>query len=66
MKKGYEDTHTYDAIIMKMTFCFPVEMSDYNQNLNILCPQFIMRNVLVKLLVIEIKLTKMDKFIGVK
>jgi hypothetical protein len=33
--------------------------------LKILCPQFIMRNILVKLLVMEFKLTKRDKFIGV-
>jgi hypothetical protein len=50
---------------MKMTFCFPVEMLDYNQKLRILCPQFIMRNVSVKLLVINFKLTEIDKFIGV-
>jgi hypothetical protein len=25
-------TLTCDEIIMKMTFCFPIEMSDYNQN----------------------------------
>jgi hypothetical protein len=33
--------------------------------LGILCPQFIMRNILVKLLVMEVKLTKRDKFIEV-
>jgi hypothetical protein len=26
------NTLTCDEIIMKMTFCFPIEMSDYNQN----------------------------------
>jgi hypothetical protein len=36
---------------------FMVEMSDYNKILRILCPQFIMRNILVKLLVMEFKLT---------
>jgi hypothetical protein len=30
--RGNEDNHTYDKIIMMITFCFPVEMSDYNQN----------------------------------
>jgi hypothetical protein len=46
---------------MKMTFCFLLEMSDYNQNLRIFYPQFIMRNVLVKLIVMELKLTEIDK-----
>jgi hypothetical protein len=32
---GYEDNHTYDEVIMKMTFYFPVEMLDYNQKLRI-------------------------------
>jgi hypothetical protein len=50
---------------MKMTFYFLLEMSDYNQNLRIFWPRFTMRNVLVKLLVIELKLTEIDKFIGV-
>jgi hypothetical protein len=50
---------------MKMAFCFPIEMLDYNQNLRILCPQFIVRNILMKLLVMEFKLTKRDKFIRV-
>jgi hypothetical protein len=31
-----EKNHTYDKIIMKMTFCFPVEISDYNQKLRIM------------------------------
>jgi hypothetical protein len=48
-----------------MIFSFLLEMSDYNQNLRIFCLQFTMRNVLVKLLVIELKLTEIDKFIGV-
>jgi hypothetical protein len=50
---------------MKMTFWFLLEMSDYNQYLIIFCPQFTMRNVLVKLLVMELKLTEIDKFIAV-
>jgi hypothetical protein len=50
---------------MKIIFYFLVEMSEYNQNLRIFCPQFIMRNILVKLLVIKFKLTKIDKFIGI-
>jgi hypothetical protein len=50
---------------MKMTFCLPIKMLDYNQNLRILCPQFIVRNILVKLLIMEFKFTKRDKFIGV-
>jgi hypothetical protein len=48
-----------------MTFWFLLEMSDYNQYLIIFCPQFTMRNVLVKLLVMELKLTEIDKFIAV-
>jgi hypothetical protein len=36
-------------------------MFDYNQNLRIFCPQFTMRNVLV----MELKLTEIDKFVGV-
>jgi hypothetical protein len=42
-----------------MTF-FMVEMSECNQNLRIFYPQFIMRNVLVKLLAMEFKLTKIE------
>jgi hypothetical protein len=30
--RRWDDNNTYDEIIMKMTFCFPIEMSDYNQN----------------------------------
>jgi hypothetical protein len=48
-----------------MTFCFLVEMPGYNQKLRIFCPHIIMRNVLVKLLVMKFELTKIDKFIGV-
>jgi hypothetical protein len=44
---------------------FMLEMSDYNQNLRIFYPRFTMRNVLVKLLVMELKLTKIKKFIGI-
>jgi hypothetical protein len=39
---------------------FLVEMSECNHNLRIFCPQFIMRNVLVKLLAMEFKLTKIE------
>jgi hypothetical protein len=42
-----------------MTF-FMVEMSECNQNLRIFCPQFIMRNILMKLLAMEVKLTKIE------
>jgi hypothetical protein len=52
--------HTYDEIIMKLTFCFLVEMSNHNKKLRIFCPQFITRNVLVKLLAMEFKLTKIE------
>jgi hypothetical protein len=31
-KRGKEDNHTHDEIIMEMAFWFPIEMSDYNQN----------------------------------
>jgi hypothetical protein len=27
-----KSNHTYDEVIMKMAFCFPIAMSDYNQN----------------------------------
>jgi hypothetical protein len=47
-----------------MTF-FMEEKSEYNQNLRNFYPQFIMRSVLVKLLVMKFELTKIDKFIGV-
>jgi hypothetical protein len=50
---------------MKMVFCFLAEMSDYNKKLRIFYPQFMMRNVLLKHVVMEFKLTKIDKFIRV-
>jgi hypothetical protein len=65
MKEGLKGQSHLHEIIMKMTFCFPIVMSDYNQKLKIFCPRFIMRNVLVKLLLIKFKLTKINKFIGV-
>jgi hypothetical protein len=37
-----------------------VEMYECNQNLRIFCPQFIMRNILMKLLAMEVKLTKIE------
>jgi hypothetical protein len=38
---------------------FTIEMLECNLNLRIFC-QFIMRNVLVKLLIMEFKLTKIE------
>jgi hypothetical protein len=49
---------------MKMTFCFPVEMSDYNQMLRILSSVY-NKKCLAEAHVMEFELTKIDKFIGV-
>jgi hypothetical protein len=55
----------HNEVIMKMAFYVLLEMPDYNQNFRIFYPQFTMRNVSVKLLVMKFKLTKIDKSIGV-
>jgi hypothetical protein len=50
---------------MKMTFCFPLEMSDYNQNFKNFMSSFYNEKYLGEALIMEFKLTKRDKFIGV-
>jgi hypothetical protein len=47
---------------MNMAFCFPIEMSYYNQKLR---TSVLSLYVLVNLLVMKFELTKIDKFIEI-